>query len=249
MSRYAVQSGWDDAPHLSPAERADLERSYSPHERDARTRGIPQLGAGAIYPVPESEITVAPFELPPLWRHVYALDVGWNRTAAVWAAHDTTSDVVYLYSEHYRGQAEPAIHAQAILARGEWIPGVVDPASRGRSQADGQALYDQYRALRLVLTPADNAVDAGIYEVWTRLSTGRLKVFSTLSNWLAEYRLYHRDEKGRIPANLADHLMDATRYLCMSGLAVAAWKPAIAAPKRVQYRSSYDPMESFRERG
>jgi hypothetical protein len=76
----------------------------------------------------------------------------------------------------------------------------------------------------LRLQPANNAVEAGIYEVWTRLSTGRLKVFSTLANWLAEYRIYRRNEKGAVIKE-GDHLMDATRYLCMSGLDIAEFRP------------------------
>ena len=224
MSRYVVQSGWADTPHLSEKARADLISSYPPHERDARTKGVPQLGAGAIYPVPETEIVVAPFALPEHFRHCYALDVGWKRTAAVWAAHDTEADVAYLYSEHYRGDAEPAIHAQGLKSRGEWIPGVVDPASRGRTQDDGAQLLGIYRELGLNLSLADNAVESGIYDVWSRLSNGRLKVFSTLQNWLAEYRIYRRDEKGRIVKE-NDHLMDATRYLVRSGLHVASFRP------------------------
>lgn len=245
MPKYVVQSGWDDAPHLSPEARAELEGAYPPHERDARIRGIPQLGAGAIYPVPESEIVVHPFELPVLWRRVYALDVGWNRTAAIWGAHDTQSDVIYLYSEHYRSQAEPAIHAEAIRARGKWIPGVIDPAARGRSQADGEALFDQYRTLGLTLTLAENAVDAGLYEVWTRLSSGRLRVFASLGNWLAEYRLYHRDEKGKVVKD-NDHLMDATRYLCMSGVSVAAWQPNALKKPTARAEVDYDPQAHWK---
>jgi hypothetical protein len=186
--------------------------------------------------VPESEFVVDDMQLPAFWPRAYALDVGWNRTAGIWGAWDRDSDIVYLYSEHYVGQAEPAIHAQAIGARGKWIPGVIDPASRGRSQDDGAQLMAQYKALGLDLRAADNAVESGLYEVWTRLSTGRLKVFKSLRNWLTEYRIYRRDEKGRIIKE-HDHLMDATRYLAMSGLkrakvaaaqpqaSVAPWKP------------------------
>ena len=53
----------------------------------------------------------------------YGMDVGWNPTAVVWGARDPASGVVYLYSEHYRGQGEPASHVEAIRARGEWILG------------------------------------------------------------------------------------------------------------------------------
>jgi phage terminase large subunit-like protein len=224
-NRFVLTLGFDDAPHLSEESKAKLLASYPPHERDARSKGIPQLGSGAIYPVPESDFVVDDFAIPDHWPRVYALDVGWNRTAVPWGAWNRETDTVYLYSEHYRGQAEPPIHADAVKARGTWIPGVFDPAARGRAQDDGHQLLQKYLDLGLDLDAANNAVEAGIYEVWTRLSTGRLKVFRSLGNWLQEFRLYRRDEKGRI-VKVNDHLMDATRYLIMSGLQRAKAKPA-----------------------
>lgn len=224
-SRCVIMASWDDAPHLSDEAKKELLASIPPFQRDARAKGIPQLGAGAIYPVPESEFVIDDFAVPDHWPKSYALDVGWNRTAALWTAWDRQSDIVYLYAEHYRGQAEPAVHAAGIKARGEWIPGVIDPASRGRTQTDGQQLLELYKQLGLDLDLANNAVESGIYEVWMRLSTGRMKVFKSLSNWLSEFRLYRRDEKGRI-VKQNDHLMDTTRYLCASGLSRAKTKPA-----------------------
>jgi len=56
------------------------------------------------------------------------------------------------------------------------------------------------------------------------LSDGRLFVFSSLQNWLSEFRIYRRDEKGKI-VKQNDHLMDATRYLILSGLQVACREP------------------------
>ena len=117
------------------------------------------------------------------------------------------------------------MHADSIRARGDWIPGVIDPASRGRNQADGRQLLQSYIDLGLDLETAFNGVESGIYEVWQRLSTGRLKVFKSMSNWLFEFRLYRRDEKGHIVKS-HDHLMDATRYLVMSGLDRAKVKPS-----------------------
>src|SRR6185312_3533849 len=95
-----------------------------------------------------------------------------------------------------------------------------------RSQEDGRKLMELYgkQGLGLDIEVADNAVEAGIYQVWMRLSTGRLKVFRSMGNWLQEFRLYRRDEKGRI-VKANDHLMDSTRYLVMSGLARAKTKP------------------------
>lgn len=223
-SKYLVTAGWNDVPHLDEKTKAELRASTPPHLRDAREHGTPSLGIGAIYPVPLSEVLCAPFSIPAYWPRCYALDVGWNRTAAVWGALDQSTDTWYLYTEHYRGQAEPSVHATAIKARGEWIPGLIDPAARGRAQKDGERLIDAYTELGLKLVPYKNAVEAGIYAVWERLSTGRLRIFRTLQNWQAEYRLYRRDEKGAVVKEF-DHLMDCTRGLIMSGREVARVKP------------------------
>jgi hypothetical protein len=250
MSRYVGTCTWDDAPHLSEQAKAELWESIPPYQRDARSKGVPQLGSGAIYPVDERDITVQPFEIPPFWRRSYGMDVGWNRTAAVWQALDEETDTVYLYDEYYRGQAEPAIHAAAIKARGNWIPGVIDPASRGRAQRDGEQLLVTYVTLGLNISVANNAVDAGLYEVWSRLSTGRLKVFSTLQAWFGEYRLYRRDEHGKIVKE-NDHLMDTTRYLCMSGILLAAQMPVeefrgrVPGSQQRMHQASYNPMDQM----
>ena len=230
-SRYLVTCTWADVPHLDEKTKRELEASIEPHLRDARMSGIPSMGAGAIYPIPLSELLVDPFEIPPYWPRAYALDVGWKKTAAVWGAWDRSVDVLYLYTEHYRGMAEPSIHATAIKARGEWIRGVADPASRGRSQADGHQLFATYQGLGLHLTMADNTVngpEGGIYRTYELMSTGRLKVFRTMQNWQAEYRLYRRDENGKVVKEF-DHLMDCMRYLVMSGKAVAQPVPVKGA--------------------
>lgn len=234
--KRVIMAGWDDAPHLSAAVKEQLLLSIPPFQRDARTKGIPQLGSGAIYPVPESDITIADFPIPDHWPRGYGLDVGWNRTSAGFHAWDRENDVVYRISEHYRGQAEPSIHAEAIKARGEWIPGVIDPAARGRSQDDGRQLMQMYIDLGLDLDIANNAVEAGLYEMWQRLSTGRYKVFKSCQNWLGEYRLYRRDEKGRVVKG-NDHAMDESRYFIMSGLARAKVKPAPKQSAAPRYNS------------
>lgn len=200
-----------------------MASSISPHQLEARKNGTPTLGSGAIYPVPEADILIPPFQCPAWWPRIYGLDVGWKKTAAIWGAHDRDTDTLYLYSEHYRGQAEPTVHAKAIKMRGAWIPGVIDTAARGRSQKDGQSLWNLYEDEGLILEKANKAVESGLLEVFDRLSTGRIKVFASLQHLLAEYRLYRRDDKGRIVKE-NDHLMDALRYMVM-GLQHAQVRP------------------------
>jgi phage terminase large subunit-like protein len=215
--KHVTQATWEDVPHLTAQAKAALIASTPPYQRDARTKGIPQLGVGAIYPIAESDVLVPRFEIPKHWPRAFAMDVGWKRTAAIWGALDRETDTVYLYREHYRGQAEPVIHAEAIKAPGAWIPGVIDPACMGSGQIDGRNLMEMYRELGLDLDTAVNAVESGIFDVWERLSAAKLKVFDTLPNWLSEFRKYHRDEKGKI-VKADDHLMDCTRYLVVSGI-------------------------------
>jgi phage terminase large subunit-like protein len=224
--KFVLMATWDDVPHLTEDTKKKLLASIPAFQRDARSKGVPQLGAGAIYPVPEDDYLVDPFEIPKHWPRVYGMDVGWNRTAVIWGALDRETSIVYLYSEHYRGEEQPVVHAEGIKSRGVWIPGVLDPASRGRSQTDGQALYEKYISApcSLDLQTANNAVETGIYAVWERLSSGKLKVFKNLSNWRSEVRLYRRDESGKI-VKANDHIMDATRYLIMSGLDRAKVEP------------------------
>lgn len=219
--RAMVMAGWDDVPHLDAATKARMLAEAETHLVEARSKGIPSIGSGAIYPIPEAEIVVDDFAIPAHWPRAYGLDVGWNCTAAVFGAIDREADTVYLYSLHYQGQQEPSTHVAGIHGRGRWIRGVIDPASRGRSQKDGEQLLKAYTDLGLNLLPADNSRETGLYVVHQRLATGRLKVFKSLKPWLAEYRIYHRDEKGQV-VKQKDHAMDATRYLIVSGLDVAS---------------------------
>jgi phage terminase large subunit-like protein len=227
--KYTVQATWDDAPHLTAEAKDELWKSIPPYQREARSKGIPTLGSGAIYPVAEADIVVPDSEIPAHYPRAYALDVGWNRTAAIWAARNNETGVIVLYSEHYQGAQEPLLHAQAIKGRGAWIPGVIDPAARGRSQVDGRQLITLYRECGLSLSPAENSVEAGIYATWQLLSAGKLKVFRSLNHWLSEFRLYQRDQDGKI-VKQNDHLMDATRYFVMSGRDLMRTKPVEQPP-------------------
>jgi phage terminase large subunit-like protein len=210
-SRAVIQAGWDHAPWLDHDTKERLLANTPPHLRDARRNGIPSIGSGNVYPIPVEEISCEDFPIPPEWPRWYGLDVGWNRTAAVWLAINPSDKQMYVFSEHYRGQAEPEVHAAAIKGRGEWMRGAIDPASRGRSQVDGRKLIDVYKKLGLRINEANNAVEGGIQAVWSALSSGKLKVFKSCVNLLREYMVYRRNLDGKIVKE-NDHLLDALRY-------------------------------------
>lgn len=227
-SKYVVQAAWKDVPHIDAQAQAELLAATPPWLRAARTEGEPSMGAGAIYPIPIADIEYDPtiINIGKFWKRAYALDVGWNRTAAIWGAQDPSTGVIYLYAEHYQGQQLPMIHAAAIRSRGAWIKGAIDPAARGRSQVDGKKLISEYQSepCSLKLVPAVNEVSAGLEQIWQALATGRLKVSRALQHFKTEYRVYRRDEHGAI-VKKNDHLMDAARYLWMT------WDQVASLPK------------------
>ena len=81
MSKGLVTASWSDVPHLTEQEQAEQLASIPEYQRDARTKGIPYLGAGAIYPFPPDDFTVKDFKIPDHWPRGYGMDVGWKSTS------------------------------------------------------------------------------------------------------------------------------------------------------------------------
>jgi hypothetical protein len=234
MAKACVLVGWNDIPHLSEDQKAAALSGIPEWQREARMTGVPSLGEGSIYPVPEGDILVDPFIIPEHWPRSYGLDPGWNRTAAIFFAWDIDNGGVVAYAEYYRGLADPAVHVAALRAMGaDWIGGVMDPAAWKARGPAGELLIDVYKQLGLALTKADNTVETGILKTWHMLSTGQLRIFRTLTNTRNEMRLYRRArKKGSEKIEVVkenDHLMDALRYNVMSGRAVAKIRPDTAA--------------------
>jgi predicted phage terminase large subunit-like protein len=107
---------------------------------DAMTQALNRQFGGLICSVPESEITIPPFEIPDHWPRAFAIDVDLRTAAVIWGAWDRHNDTIYLYGEYFRRDAEPSVHAHSIRSRGTWIRGVMNAASRGRSQIDAWKL-------------------------------------------------------------------------------------------------------------
>src|ERR1700685_1043505 len=124
--KTAVMVSWEDVPHLSEDQKKSILAGIPAWQRDARTRGVPQLGAGAIYQVPEADLKVNPFAISRHWRRRFAIHVRWHRTGVPFFCIDPDTDTVYCYGEYYRGTQDPSVHAHAIQARGKWLPGVID---------------------------------------------------------------------------------------------------------------------------
>jgi phage terminase large subunit-like protein len=246
-NKFIVSATWDDAPHLSDAEKEELRKSIPPYQLDARSKGIPQLGSGAIFPIPESDIVVPDFPIPAYWPRSYGFDHGWNATAATWAAWNIEPEkpIFYLTDEYKRGMTEPEVHASNVKLRGEWIPGVSDPAA-GTSSADGVQLVKTYMKLipGLTVAPKGKAgnVESGLFNMLLAMSEGRFKVFESCQGWLGEFRLYRRDKNGKVVKE-NDHEMDSSRYVYEKGSGFASIMPVkLFAQRQGTDEKEYNPL-------
>jgi phage terminase large subunit-like protein len=225
-SRTYLIVSHDDAPHMTTNEKKRLYDSYSPHEREARTKGIPSMGSGLIYPVNEASLLVNPFEIPEYWPRCFGMDFGWHNTAAVFMAHDQDNDVVYLCGEYLAGHLTPQHHAYQLIKQGaDWMPGGYDHAGESAMQNGSENVVELYQQAGIRnWSPADKrSVTKGIYTVLQRMETGKLKIFNNLNKLMTEMRMYSRDDNGKVNKG-NDHLMDAMRYGVVTGLPLARVK-------------------------
>ncbi|ASP92774.1 terminase large subunit domain-containing protein [Sinorhizobium meliloti] len=233
--RSVITMTIEDAEHYTPEERQKIIDSYPAHEREARTKGVPSLGSGRIFPVAEELITVVPFEVPKHWVQICGIDFGWDHpTAGARLAWDRDADVIYVTTVYRQREATPIVHAGALKPWGAWLPWSW-PHDGNNDMAAGPNLASQYRAQGLNLLPeratfedGSNSVEAGLMEMLDRMITGRFKVFSTCGEWFEEFRLYHRKD-GKVVKE-RDDVISASRYgLMMKRFAkvkaeAAAWK-------------------------
>ncbi len=219
----------DDAEHYTPEQRTAIIASYPAHEREARTRGIPSLGSGRIFPIEESLITIEPFDIPAHWVQICGIDFGWDHpSAATRLAWDRDDDVIYVTSAHRQKEQTPLLFASTVKPWGDWLPWAWPHDGLQHDKGSGEALADQYKAQGLKMLPdkathapkdsdkegtGGNGVEAGVLEMLDRMQTGRWKVFSHLSDWFEEFRMYHRKD-GKIVKEM-DDLLSSSRYAMM----------------------------------
>ena len=212
----------DDVEHYTPEQKATIIAQYPAHELEARTKGIPMLGSGRVYPIAESVLVEEPLgEIPKGWKQIVGMDFGWDHpTAAVKLAYDPQADCIHVVNAYRQKEATPLIHAAAVKYWAQDIP-VAWPHDALQHDKRGEQFYATYRDLGLTMLSEHaqfpdkrgNSVEAGLMEIMQRMQTGRWKVDRTLQQWWEEFRIYHRKE-GKIVKE-RDDLMDATRYAYM----------------------------------
>jgi phage terminase large subunit-like protein len=220
----------DDALHYSDDQRKAIIDSYPAHEREARTKGIPMRGSGAVFPITEASITCEPFKIPDHWPQINGLDFGIGHpTGAANLAWDRDSDVVYVTKVYREKDVTPPLYAPAINAWGTWIPIAWPHDGLQRDKGSGEQLAEICKRLGMKMLPqratfedGTHGFEAGIMLMMTRMQTGRFKVFSTCNKFFEEFRMYHR--KDGLVVKILDDVLSAVRTAMME-LREAKTKP------------------------
>ena len=218
MSRGVTRMTIEDAEHFTPEQREKIIASYPAHERDARTKGIPILGSGRIFPIDQEAIQVDPIIIPDHWVQIGGLDFGWQHpTAGVKLAWDRDTDIVYVTACYKKKEATPIIHAAAMKPWGSDLLWAWPHDGYQHDKGSGLDLHKQYQDQGLKMlsehaTYEDGGfgVEAGLMDMLDRMQTNRFKVFKHLLDWFSEFLLYHRKD-GKVVKEF-DDLMSATRY-------------------------------------
>lgn len=244
---------WDDVPHMTEERRAAALASYPEHQRDARTKGVPMMGSGAVYPVSEDLWMCDPMPIPRHWRRICGIDFGIDHPgAAAWLAHDADSDCVYVYDSYEESGQTAAYHAAAINSRGRWIPVAWPHDGMIRDKGGGVQLADMYREHGVNMLP-ENATYEGsdrrgaqprepvTLEILERMRTHRFKVFRNQTDLREQLRMLHR-RNGVIVAS-RDDIESAVRYGMM--MLRAAVAEASSRDRRPEYTAPHDPLEGY----
>lgn len=206
--RIVINMTIDDALHIAPERRQQIISSYKPHEQEARIYGKPQLGSGLIFPILRSDITCDPFDtssIPFYWQEIAGIDFAGSGedshpTAAVRVLYNTQDDIVYVTNVYRRKGGTTMVHAAALKPWGK-VPFAWPHDGLTHDKGSAVPIKDQYAAEGLSMLPENarfedgsNGVEAGLTMMLMRMETGRLKIFSHLTELFEEIDSYYRQD-------------------------------------------------------
>lgn len=239
--RAVVNMTIEDALHVKAEDRQKIISGYKKHEREARVKGIPMLGSGAIFTEAEDNVSEAPIrDVPQYWTKLWGLDFGIGHPfAAVLLLWDKDNDIVHVHHTIRMADALPIQHAAAMKIIGADVP-VAWPQDGTAREKSGVVVAGLYKKenLRMLdehatFLKGGYSTEAAIEEMLTREATGRLKVASHLQDYFEERRFYHR--KDGLVVHLKDDILSATQKGLMM---LRHAKPVILGSKRPDPRQN-----------
>jgi len=226
--RVDVRIDVQDAKHISPERRAQLEESYLPHEREARIHGIPQLGIARVFPFPLENMmrTFDPDTDIRGWaKWTVGIDFGYGHPfAAALCAWVPEIDEFFVVDGFKMERGEALYHVKRIagMCRGLRIPIAWPHDGLAHEKGSGIQLAEVYRRVGAPMLAKyaennDNGyhVTPAIEEMCGFMKRGAFYIASHLSELGEEILSYHLDKNHDI-VRQRDDLISAARYAFMS---------------------------------
>lgn len=226
--RAIVHMKIEDALHIKSEDRQKIIDGYAPHEREARANGVPLLGSGAIFTMPENAVVEPAMQnIPMHFAKLWGIDFGIGHPfGAALIAWDKDADVIHvieafkMVAATNEMQLLPIHHAARMKPIGIEVPVAWPQDGTAREKSSGEALSALYKKENLKMLhehatwpDGSRSTEAGILEMQQRERNGKIKYASHLSELLEERRFYHRKD-GEV-VKLKDDILSAVRVAIM----------------------------------
>jgi phage terminase large subunit-like protein len=254
--RAEIRITADEAKHITPERRAEMEAGYQEYERETRIHGVPALGRGRVFPFPVEDLVKRIDREPDIKsyaRWIVGIDFGYdhNFAAALCAwVHDTGEFFVVDCFTMSRSSAVHHCQRIASMCKGDRIPVAWPHDGMTHEKASGHQLAASYRAYGAPLLPkhAENkgggyALEPAIADMYESMATGKFAVANHCHEFVEEYLGYHRDDDLKIVA-VRDDVLSAVRYAHMMR---RSGKPLAECEGASNYGSPYNARGPQRE--
>lgn len=236
-----VRVSWDDLPEYDlwgepfflQADREQLLRDYMPHEREARTQGIPVMGRGAVFPMltwPTYTSAELDLESRTDLHRLISLDLGLINDSTVLSFFywDPRLQRAWLHRQVVvtgRTEALPDFYIQYLLTpQSQGVP-IALPADASRAGVytltaqSVREVFEEY-GLNVIREPIQNPRDAqgrksnnksfGINQMRQAMERGDFMINVECREFMEQARNYFVDEHGRYSD--PDDAIDSARY-------------------------------------
>jgi phage terminase large subunit-like protein len=236
-----VRVAWDDLPEYDPwgepfflqKDRDQLLRDYMPHERDARTRGIPVMGMGAVFPLLDWPLYDSPdydFDTMPWLERVISLDLGLinDKTVISFMLRDPREEIIWLHRQIIVGgrtEALPEMYLPFLMAPNCFGTPIALPPDAGRPGVytlTSESVREVFEnsGLNVIRNPIFNPPDAqgkttnnkafGINLMRQLMEQRKFMVNRSCIEFISECGSYFVDERGKYSD--PDDTIDSARY-------------------------------------
>jgi phage terminase large subunit-like protein len=242
-----VRVAWEDVPEydswgepfLLQSTRAQLERDYLPHEREARIQGRPIMGKGAVFPLvkwPTYKTGQYDFATMLGLHRIIALDLGLvnDRTVISLMYWQPSTREAWLHRQiGVRGieEANPMSYINHLLRPEVFGTPILLPPDGGTagrytmSSLSLRQLFEEYE-LNVIPDPVMNPPDSegrrtnhksyGVNMMRQMMELETLHINENCVEFLTEAQNYYVDEKGRFSD--PDDFLDSARYALLGCL-------------------------------